>query len=218
MKNIEAVVFDMDGLMFETEKLWLDGVKKTNEVYGYNVPLSLIIECMGKREDLIDLRLKEKLGADFDTTEFRRLNKMFMDEEVAENGLQIKKGLRELIAFLKSKHIKIAVASSSSIDKINTRFEQANVDINEFDCIIGGDMIDTPKPDPQIYLKSCQVLNVKPENAIALEDSDYGIQSAVNAGMKAILIPDLKEPSAETIKIAYKKLDNLLQVIDLLNE
>jgi len=218
VKNIEAVVFDMDGLMFETEKLWLDGVKKTNEVYGYNVPLSLIIECMGKRVDFIDLKLKEELGADFDTIEFRRLNKKFMDEDVAQNGLQIKKGLRELITFLKTKNIKIAVASSSSMDKINARFEQANVDINDFDYIIGGDMIDTPKPDPQIYLKSCEVLNVSPENAIALEDSDYGIQSAVNAGMNAILIPDLKEPSDETIKIAYKKLDNLLQVIDLLNE
>jgi len=218
MKNIEAVIFDMDGLMFETEKLWLDAVKKTNEVYGYNVPLSLIIECMGKRVDFIDLKLKEELGADFDTIEFRRLNKKFMDEDVAQNGLQIKKGLRELITFLKTKNIKIAVASSSSMDKINARFEQANVDINDFDYIIGGDMIDTPKPDPQIYLKSCEVLNVSPENAIALEDSDYGIQSAVNAGMNAILIPDLKEPSDETIKIAYKKLDNLLQVIDLLNE
>lgn len=217
MKNIEAVIFDMDGLMFETEKLWLDAVKKTNEVYGYNVPLELIIECMGKRKDLIDLKLKEELGENFDPVKFRNLNKKFMDEDVATNGLKIKKGLTELISFLKSKNIKIAIASSSSFEKIHTRFRQANLDINEFDYIIGGDMVTAPKPNPQIYLKSCEVLNVNPKNAIALEDSDSGIKSAVSAGMKAILIPDIKEPSEEILKIAYKKLDNLLQVIELLN-
>lgn len=217
MNNIEAVVFDMDGLMFETEKLWLDSVKKTNEVYGYNVPIDLIIECMGKRKDAIDAKLKEEMGENFDPIEFRNLNRKFMDEDVRNNGLQIKKGLKELIKFLKEKNIKIAIASSSSFEKIHTRFKQANLDINEFDYVIGGDMVTISKPDPQIYLKSCEVLNVKPENAIALEDSDSGIKSAVSAGMKAILIPDIKSPSEETLKIAYKKLDNLLEVIELLN-
>ena len=127
----------------------------------------------------------------------------------------IKKGLKELISFLKSKNIKIAIASSSSFEKIHTRFGEANLDIKVFDYIIGGDMVTIPKPDPQIYLKSCEILNVKPENAIALEDSDSGIKAAASAGMKAILIPDIKEPSEETVRLAYKKLDNLLEVIDL---
>lgn len=217
MKNIEAVVFDMDGLMFDTERLWLDAVKKTNEVYGYNVPLELIIECMGKRKDLIDLKLKEELGENFDTDKFLKLNRKFMDEDVALNGLKIKRGLKELIAFLKSKNIKIAVASSSKFEKIQTRFKEANIDINDFDYIIGGDMVTAPKPDPQIYLKSCEVLNVNPKNAIALEDSDSGIRSAASAGMKAILIPDIKKPSEEILKLAYKKLDSLLEVIELLS-
>ena len=217
MKNIEAVVFDMDGLMFDTERLWLDAVKKTNEVYGYNVPLELIIECMGKRKDLIYLKLKEELGENFDTDKFLKLNRKFMDEDVALNGLKIKRGLKELIAFLKSKNIKIAVASSSKFEKIQTRFKEANIDINDFDYIIGGDMVTSPKPDPQIYLKSCEVLNVNPKNAIALEDSDSGIRSAASAGMKAILIPDIKKPSEEILKLAYKKLDNLLEVIELLS-
>ena len=215
MDNIEAVVFDMDGLMFDTEKLWLDSVIKTNEVYKYKVPTSLIIECMGKRKDAIDAKLKEEMGEGFDPDEFRRLKKKFMAQEVLENGLQIKKGLKELISFLKSKNIKIAIASSSSFEKIHTRFGEANLDIKVFDYIIGGDMVTIPKPDSQIYLKSCEVLNVKPENAIALEDSDSGIKAAASAGMKAILIPDIKEPSEETVRLAYKKLDNLLEVIDL---
>lgn len=215
MNEIEAVVFDMDGLMFDTEKLWLDAVQKTNEVYGYNVPLDLIIECIGRRNDLIDAKLKAELGNDFDPIEFRRLNKIFMDEDVKTNGLRIKKGLNELLTFLKSKNIKIAIASSSRFEKIHQRFDQAHLDISIFDYVIGGDMITEPKPSPQIYLKSCEMLGVKPQKEIALEDSDLGIKSAVNAGMKAILIPDLKTPSEETLKIVYKKVADLAQVIDL---
>lgn len=218
MQKVEAVVFDMDGLMFETEKLWLDAVVKTNEEYGYNVSPELIVQCMGMRRDFIDLKLKESLGEDFETEKFLKLNRMFMDEDVKQNGLKQKKGLKELLDFLKSKNIKMAVASSSSIEKIKQRFNEAGISLDYFDSIIGGDMVTISKPNPQIYLKSCEVLGVNPANAIALEDSDYGIMSAYNAGMIAILIPDIKPPSMEVINMAYKKLDDLSQVIDLFNK
>lgn len=215
MNIIEAVVFDMDGLMFDTEKLWLDSVIKTNEVYGYNVPESLVIECMGKRKDYIDSRFKEVMGQDFDTDEFRRINKVFAAEDVSKNGLRVKKGLIELLYFLKSKNIKIALASSSKMDKIKQRFMEANLSLDYFEYIIGGDMVTKPKPDPEIYIKSCEILGVKPDKAIALEDSEYGIISAYKAGMKPVLIPDIKCPSDEILKLAYKKLDDLSQVIEI---
>lgn len=130
MKNIEAVVFDMDGLMFDTERLWIDSVKRTNDECGYNVPLEVAMECIGKRADFVDQRFKEVMGEEFDPIEFRRLNRLYMDEEVKANGLGIKKGLLELISFLKEKDIKIAIASSTKLEKIQKRFEQANIDIN----------------------------------------------------------------------------------------
>lgn len=216
MIKVEAVVFDMDGLMFETEKLWLDSVIKTNEVYGYDVPVSLVIECMGKRNDFIDKRFKEVLGEDFDTDKFRQLNREFMNDDVSRNGLKTKKGLIDLLDFLKESGIKMAVASSSSMEKIERRFKQANVSLDYFDSIIGGDLVTKPKPDPQIYLKSCEVLGVEPAMAIALEDSEYGIMSAVSAGMMAILIPDIKQPSDDIINMAYKKFNDLTEVIDLI--
>ena len=151
MNKIEAVVFDMDGLMFDTEKLWLDSVIKTNEVYGYKVPTEVVIECMGRRKDFI-----------------------------------------------------------------NQRFKEANLSMDYFEYVIGGDMVTNPKPDPMIYIKSCEVLDVNPENAIALEDSEYGIISAYKAGMKPILIPDIKCPSDEVVELTYKKLKDLSEVIDIL--
>ena len=218
MKDIKAAVFDMDGLMFDTEKLWLDSVMKTNEVYGYNVPMDLAMECVGKRKDYTKLRLKEVLGDDFDADKFRELNVRFMEEDVKKNGLKIKKGLAELLEYLMVNGIKVAIASSSSNDEIKNRFKEANMSLIYFDSIIGGELVSEPKPHPQIYLKSCEALNVKPEEAIALEDSEYGIIAASKAGMKVILIPDVKMPSEETQKLVYRKFDNLLEVISLFEE
>lgn len=215
MDKIEAVVFDMDGLMFDTEKLWLDGVAKTNEVYGYNVPLELIVSCMGLRVDKIDIKLKENLGEDFDTAKFRELNKKFMQEDVETNGLRKKKGLIELLEFLKSRGIKMAVASSSRNAKIDQRFSQADLSKDYFSVIVGGDEVTNSKPDPQIYLIACEKLGVDPKNSIALEDSESGIMSAYNAGMKPILIPDLKIPSDEVKNKAFKVFESLDEVISL---
>lgn len=218
MKDIKAAVFDMDGLMFDTEKLWLDSVMKTNDVYGYNVPMDLAMECVGKRKDYTKLRLKEVLGDDFDADKFREFNVRFMEEDVKKNGLKIKKGLAELLEYLMVNGIKVAIASSSSNDEIKNRFKEANMSLIYFDSIIGGELVSEPKPHPQIYLKSCEALNVKPEEAIALEDSEYGIIAASKAGMKVILIPDVKMPSEETQKLVYRKFDNLLEVISLFEE
>ena len=215
MNQIEAVLFDMDGLMFDTEKLWLDGVKMTNEVYGYDVPLDLIVECMGLRMEKIDLVLKDKISPDFDTFEFRRLNRLFMNDDVARNGLKKKKGLVELLEFLKSKNVTMAVVSSSAMERLNQRFEQGNLSKDYFTYIISGDMVSEPKPSPLIYQKCCEVLGIKPENAIALEDSESGIKSAYYAGVKPILIPDIKKPSKEIEKMAYKKFTDLSEVISL---
>lgn len=218
MIRVDAVVFDMDGLMFDTEKLWLDAVIKTNEEYGYDVSPELIIECMGLRKDKIDIKLKESMGETFDPVKFREINKIFMKKQVEENGLKMKKGLIELLEFLKTKQVKIAVASSSSMERINQRFNEAGLSKNYFDYIIGGDMVTEPKPNPQIYLNACKILGVEPEFAIALEDSESGLLSAYNAGMKVVWIPDLKMPSIEVQNKVYKKFDNLAEVISLFDD
>ena len=84
------------------------------------------------------------MESNFDPTEFRTLNKLFMEEDVKQNGLRLKKGLKELISFLKDNNIKIAIASSSKNEKIQKRFIEDNLDINDFDCVIGGDMVTNP--------------------------------------------------------------------------
>lgn len=214
--SIKAIIFDMDGLMFDTEKLWLNSVVMTNKFHGYSVSESLIIECMGKRQDKIDQILKERLGQNFDTEEFRKLNKFYMKKEVEETGLKIKNGLKELVEYLQKEGYKLAIASSSKMERVNERFKQSGFSSEPFHVIVSGDMVKEPKPNPEIYLKCLKKLNIKADEAIALEDSESGLLSAINAGIKAVLIPDLKLPSKEVLKLIYKKLNNLTEVITLL--
>lgn len=214
MKKIEAIIFDMDGLMFDTEKLWIDAVIRANKEDGYQVPIELAVECIGKRTMETDKLLADKLK--INSKDYRKIINKYMDEDIKENGLRIKKGLVELLDYLKNTNIKLAIASSSEGDYVKDKLKEANIDEKLFTSIIGGDMVKIPKPDPYIYLKSCEILNVKPENTICLEDSDYGIRSAYDAGLIPILIPDIKKPTEDTLRMAYKKVDDLLDIIDLL--
>ena len=212
--KLEAVVFDMDGLMFDTENLWLKSIELTNTNHGFNVSRELAISCMGKRLDDINKSFKEALGQDFDTKAFRDWTLYYMKKEAQEHGVGVKEGLENLLNFLKEHKIKMAVASSAQFEEIRERFEEAKVSLNYFDKIIAGDMVNKPKPDPEIYLKACKELNANPKNSIALEDSEYGIMSARAANMIAINIPDIKPACSEASVV----LNNLNEVITYIKE
>jgi len=215
MRNIKAVIFDMDGLMFDSERLWLNSAIRTNKEYGYQVPEELIINCIGCRNEEIKTELKKIMGKEFDADKYLKINEMFMNEDVKINGLKLKSGLIELLEFLKKRNISIAIASSSSTQRVIKCLFDGNIPIDYFDCIIGGENVMKPKPDPEIYLKTLRFLNISAEESIAIEDSDNGIKSAYMAGIKPILIPDIKKPKEETLRMAYKQYERLDQIIEL---
>lgn len=215
--NIKAVIFDMDGLMFDTEKLWINSVKQTNRYHNTKVPIKLIKECVGFRKDIIDLKIKEYMGQNFDTEKFRELNRYYMKEEVKNSGLKKKKGLTKLIKFLQNKNIPMAIASTSKKERVEERFVQADFSKEYFKFIVSGDMVEKPKPAPDIYLKTCELLGFKPKDVLALEDSASGVKSAATAGCKTVLIPDIKMPEKEVCNMAYAILKSLDEVISLFN-
>ncbi len=215
--KIKAVIFDLDGLILDSESWWLNSIKKTNEVYGYNFPLELAVESIGMRIDLMNKKWKKVMGKDFDIDKFRAYNSYFMKKEAKENGINVKYGFFELIKFLKENKIKTAIASSSLSDRVFLSLESANIDKNVFDIIVTGDMVNNGKPEPDIYIKACDMLKVGTNEVLALEDSDNGIKSATSAGIKTILIPDIKKDKKTIEKLAGYKLDNLSQVINVIN-
>ena len=216
--KIEAVVFDMDGLMFDTETRIVAGIKETLKEFGIDLPdfekFGYVYLC-GNRPDSKQENMMNILKVDLDWEAFWSKMLAYYQQDLETNGVAKKEGLIELLDYLKKEKIKTAIASSSP-KLVDFVCGLAGVPLSYFDCFLGGDDVKHSKPHPEIYQVACKKLGVNPKNAIALEDSDLGIMSASGAGMIPILIPDIKvnDPSVE--KLAFKKLKSLREVIDVL--
>ncbi|RCW60358.1 MULTISPECIES: HAD family hydrolase [Halanaerobium] len=211
----KAVIFDMDGLMFDTERLSKKLWQELAAERGYNFAGDFFDELVGL--DLEDTResFKEAHGQDFPYLEMREEKNRLLKKYVRENGVPAKEGLIEIIAYLKEKHYRLAVASSSFKEKIEFYLDSIAIR-DKFDYIIGGDGVEKSKPDPEIFIKAVNGLGVSPEEALIIEDSVHGVMAANKAGIRVIMIPDLVEPAAEIEKLVYKKLNSLTELKQVL--
>jgi len=208
---IEAAIFDMDGILFDTERLvsecWIEVANKLNikEIQP------ILNRCIGLNKKSTQAIFLKQLGEAFDFDEFNQMaHEVFMGR-VEKDGLPIKRGVHELLAFLKEKGFKIGLASSTNEKSVRSHLKLAQIE-EYFEVIVGGDMVTNGKPDPEIYLRACRDLGVLPQNAIAIEDSHNGIRAASAAGMNVIMVPDLMPCNAEIETILYQKMDSLLEV------
>jgi len=213
---IRGIVFDMDGLMFDTERLVIKAWNFAGKQKGYNITEDIVVRTLGLNAENTRHIFLEQLGNDFDYDAIRRVRIDYVTDYIEKNGIPIKTGLTELLDFLKSNHYKMTVATSTDKEKAKYYFQKANIS-NYFDEIVCGDMIERGKPEPDIYLKASEIIGVSPDECIALEDSIMGILSAYRAGMKPVMIPDIVKPNGEISKILYANLPTLLDVIKLLN-
>lgn len=208
----KAVIFDMDGLMFDTERLSKKLWQQLGAERGYNFEDDFFDEMVGL--DLEDTKesFKENYGQDFPYLEMREQKNELLKKHVKEKGIPLKDGLLETIDYLKHNQYLLAVASSSYKEKIEFYLDSISIK-DKFDYIIGGDDVEKSKPDPEIFIKAVKGLGVRPEEALVLEDSAHGVLAANRAGVRVILIPDLVEHSPEIEKLVYKKLNNLTELI-----
>ena len=213
---IKAVIFDMDGLMFDTEKLWENAFSIIGKKMGYEISPEFHMKTIGTTEKKIALIFEKQFGLDFPFDKFLFDCRKYMDGIIASGGLVIKKGLLELLDYLKANNYLIAIASSSKLPRIKWYLKCANIDENVFDVIVSGDDITNGKPNPDIFLKACALLNVKPEEAMVLEDSNNGIKAAANASCIPVLIPDLDVIKEDVFEMVKYKFSSLLDVIKFL--
>ena len=211
----KAVIFDMDGLMFDTEFLVVKAWDKVGQDLGVGKLGFMINKALGTNADKTRELFYEEFKGKVDYDQVTKLSREYIYDYYDKNGIPVKEGLYELLDYLKEKNYKLAVASSSRRESVLHHLEDAKV-TDYFDAIVCGDMIKNSKPAPDIYLKAAEELGVDPSECIALEDSPNGIRSANNAGMKVIMVPDLVEPDKEISDIIYLKLDNLKQAIKVL--
>ena len=213
LKDIDAVVFDMDGVIFDSERgclnVWLELAEKNNLKDMKNV----FIECIGTTVVKTREILKSAYGEDFDVDYFQSEASRMFHEKYDDGRLPVLAGAREILPYLKEAGYKVGLASSTRNATVHQQLTDAGL-IKYFDNITCGDMLKVSKPEPDIYLLACKNLGVAPSRAIAIEDSFNGIRSAFRAGMKPVMVPDMIPADDEMKELSYKIFDNLNVALD----
>ena len=214
-KKISAVVFDMDGVLFDAERLCLIVWKKIAEKYGLENVEQVYHRTIGRTTADTKLIVAETYPQ-IDVEEVYGELRQVMHCTIAEDGLPVKPYAEDILKALKERGVPIALASSTRQATVEAQLEMAGFS-KYFDEVIGGDTIENSKPAPDIYLAACYRLGIFPERAAAVEDSFNGVRSANAAGLFTIMVPDLLQPDDEMRELAdviAADLDEVRQLLE----
>ena len=207
----KAVIFDMDGVIFDTEKVYLDIWIEVFEKYGYKMTKELYVNVMGTGRKNVIKTFLENFGDDLP------IEKMYEEKDnqlfyIIENqGIPLKEGVKELFSMLKEKTYKIALATSAKRERVEKQIKDKWLK-ESFDAIVCGDDVEKGKPSPDIFLKAAKKIDVEPENCFVVEDSPAGIKAAFSGGMKGIHVEDLKVADEDILKYCQKSFKDLQEV------
>lgn len=210
-----AIIFDMDGVLFDTERISCECWEEVGAAMGLGDLSEGVRGCVGLNRNDAEILMCGLYGDDFPFEEFRTTVHALMKERFLEEGVPVKEGVRELLDYLTENNYIVGLASSTGRKSVMEHLEETGL-THYFRAIITGDMVEHSKPQPDIYLKACEELGISPVNAAAIEDSPNGIRAAYRAGMKPIMVPDLIEPTPEIEAMLYGKFYSLLDIIDYL--
>ena len=214
--RIRGVLFDMDGLVLDTEKLYTRFWMEACRFYGFPMTVEQALKMRSANAALSAENLRSFFGPTVDYPKCRAKRIQLMDAFIEEQGVELKPGIFELLDALDSRSIPAAITSSSPRARIETHLASVGL-LHRFAAICSGHDVPRGKPAPDIYLHGAACLNLPPEACLALEDSPTGILSAYRAGCMAVMVPDLDQPDRETEKLLCAKADSLLDVTGLLD-
>ncbi len=214
---IKAIIFDMDGLMIDSEHVTFQGYQNIMGDMGLTIDETFYVSLLGKPVPGIYQRFHEVYGEDFPIETVIGQVHQYMADLFETEGVPLKPGLLELLSYLKENNYLTIVATSSNRDRVDHILDLAHI-TNLFDDSICGDEVSKGKPDPEVFLKACEKLAVTPEEALVLEDSESGILASWRAHIPVLCIPDMKYPEPEYAEKATKILKDLNEVITYLKE
>lgn len=208
---IKAIIFDMDGLMIDSERVTFECYQERLKDMNLTMDEEFYKTLLGKPIKGIYQRFYDVYGNDFPIENVIQYVHQLMAERFETEGVPVKKGLVELLHYLNDNNYKTIVATSSNRDRVDKILAQAKI-TEFFDDSICGDEVTKGKPNPEVFLKSCQKLGVNVDEAIVLEDSEAGIQASYDANIKVICIPDMKYPEKQYEEKTFKILKDLTEV------
>ncbi|MCD8187995.1 MAG: HAD family hydrolase [Ruminococcus sp.] len=214
---LNGAIFDMDGLMIDTEKLLVKFWRQSAREFGYNMTVQNVLDIRSLSRKYAVPKLRGIFGEQFDFEGVRARRIELMDAYIDEHGFEVKKGLFELLDYLRSHSFKITVATATDRKRTEMYLNRINA-LDYFDEIVCGDMVKNGKPKPDIYLTAAEALGLRPNECAALEDSPNGIISAKRAGCRVIImIPDLSQPDDKIMSqldAVYESLDKAVEFFE----
>lgn len=213
-RTFKAAIFDMDGLILDSERTVLHIWEQIGEKYGFAGIREYGISVIGKNKKATVDEFERVYGKPGEAYE-RELRRIY--NGLAGTGkVPLKPHTLELLASMKRAGMKTAIASSSTREEVTTQMEMLGA-LQFFDTCVCGDQVTRSKPDPEIFLLACDALGVKPEEAIGLEDSFNGVRACRASGLFTIMVPDIIMPDDEMKGLADVILPSLKDVQDFLN-
>ncbi|MFT4114031.1 HAD family hydrolase [Silvibacterium sp.] len=208
MRPVHAVIFDMDGLLLDSERLAIDALVSAGKTVGYEMPYSFCRKMVGVAADGCRKLVRETYGPEFPLEEFFRAQEVILRELVDTGKLTLKKGVEPLLDYLEQNRVPRAIATSSSRVRTDHHLKMIGI-FHRFDAIVTRDDVTNGKPNPEPYLTAAGRLGFSPDDCLALEDSHSGARAAHAAGIRVIVIPDLLEPNEEIREKALEIMEDL---------
>jgi HAD superfamily hydrolase (TIGR01509 family) len=212
----QAVVFDMDGLIFNTEAIYRDATIAVAREAGHHLPIDFYLATIGLPGDATRVRFAELFGTTFDFDSFWSASKKRF-EEATTAQLYLKAGVAELLDLLDELQLPRAIATSSRHDDARHHLDAHGLHARFQTIVAHGDYV-RGKPNPDPFLKAADRLGVDPALCLALEDSHNGVRAASRAGMMTVMVPDLLLPNAEMEDLCICIASDLHQVCSLIRD
>ena len=214
-EKVQAVIFDMDGVIFDSERLVIECWQVIAEKHKIPDSVEICMRVQGNNRQETGKRFREKYGDDFPYETYKKEVTALFRERYGEGRLPLKPGVAEILQELKQRGVPLALASSTRSDIVKLELDEAHL-LSCFDAVLGGDMAPRSKPEPDIFLAAAEALGAVPANCSVLEDSFNGIRAAHRAGMHPIMVPDMQQPDDEMRRLAEVIVENLPDAMDYL--
>lgn len=212
---MNSIIFDMDGVIFDSERAIYELWKELSEKYGFDDIYEVYIQCIGVNIDATRKIFTEHYGREFPYQEYQDEESRMYRERYSNGDLPLKPDIERVLEYIKNKGYKIAIASSTRTEQVRKQIENAGL-IEYFDVIVGGDMVTRSKPNPDIFFEAANRLGAIPEETYVIEDSFNGIRAAYEGGFIPVMVPDMLPPDDEMRQKANFIFDNLKEVESIL--